>query len=621
MVVYPRRASAAFTVLLALAAAVPAANARTVPLRDGRVTTAAPRVGWAYACSPSRRSGKAARVPWISGSRLNPGKKPVIDGSVRWPTAAFSLSEPPGQLAFSGNGQPVSARTGVFPVMVRDDAARYAADAAALAQKRVSGSVPQPARRATRPHCIDAGRPIGISTRGVPILPAFDSGGHDALAHEVQDRCGGRTDTAGLYYLRAASRCQDVRRSLRSASPLIGYARDGFPIYGSRGSGGRLLHNRDLDACHGRLHRVRSGGRVRRVYRYHLTDEFPYSIGCFHGRPANGWSIAAADAPTLTGDSFTGPVVAPPVETPPPDTDPPADPPPAPPPPPDEPDVTAQPDLFPAFDPAVTDYVTRCDGHAPVEVNVHTPDATRVAVDGAAPASGDFVTPVPLDAGQRIDFTTSTPSHPQPRAYHVRCLSPDFPSWTVERPGQPQAEWYLTSPSFNPTANYVMIFDGHGVPVWWYDGGNQSFNLKLLPNGDLSWFQGFAGIVEHSLDGALVRRLETVGSLTDGHDMELLPNGNWLLMTYPPRDHVDLSAWGGPSDATVLDSEIQELDADGNVVWSWNTKDHIGLDETAEWYENVLPAPQTLPDGRQAYDITHMNSIEVRGNEIVTSLR
>jgi Arylsulfotransferase (ASST) len=619
MVVSPRRAYSAFTVLLALTAAVPTANARTIPLRDGRVTSATPRVGWAYACSPPRRSGKASRVPWISGSRLNPAKKPVINGSVRWPTAAFSLSEPPGRLAFSGNGQPVSAPTGVFPVTARDDAARYAADAAALAEKTVSGSVPRPARRTTRSHCIDAGQPVGVSTRGTPILPAFDAAGHDALAHEVQDRCGGRTDAAGLYYLRAASRCQDVRRSPRSASPLIGYARDGFPIYGSHGSGGRVLHNRDLDACHGRLDRVRVGGHVRRVYRYHLTSEFPYTIGCFRGKPATDWSIAAPDSGA--GEAFTGPVTTPTIDTPPAETTPAADPPPAPPPPPDEPSVTAQPDLLPAFDPGVTDYVTRCDGNAPVEVNVHTPDGTQVAVDGTEPASGDFTRPVALDTGQRFDFTTTTPSHPQPRAYHVRCLPSDFPSWNVERSGQPQAEWYLTSPAINPTGHYLIIFDTHGVPVWWYDAAEQTLDFKLLPNGNLIWFEQGAGEVERSLDGALVRQIQTVGSPTDGHDVQLLPNGDYALITYPPRDHVDLSPWGGPSDATVLDSEIQEIDADGNVVWSWNTKDHIGLDESAEWYPTILGAPLTLSDGRQAYDIVHMNAIEVRGNEVVTSLR
>ena len=36
----------------------------------------------------------------------------------------------------------------------------------------------------------------------------------------------------------------------------------------------------DLDACHGHKHKV--GGR--RVYHYHATREFPYTLGCFSGR-------------------------------------------------------------------------------------------------------------------------------------------------------------------------------------------------------------------------------------------------------------------------------------------------------------------------------------------------
>ncbi len=53
------------------------------------------------------------------------------------------------------------------------------------------------------------------------------------------------------------------------------------------------------------------------------------------------------------------------------------------------------------------------------------------------------------------------------------------------------------------------------------------------------------------LDGTLVRTLQTVGVPTDFHDLQELPNGNYLLVAYKPRDHVDLSAYGKSSDSTV----------------------------------------------------------------------
>src|SRR5205807_8841249 len=101
----------------------------------------------------------------------------------------------------------------------------------------------------------------------------------------------------------------------------------------------------------------------------------------------------------------------------------------------------------------------------------------------------------------------------------------------------------------------------------------------------------------HSLDGALVKTLTTVGTVTDEHELQPLPNGDYLMDSYVPRDGVDLSAYGGPSNATVLDAEMQEVSPDGKLVWSWNSRDHISLAESADWYGGgVLASPAHLPD-------------------------
>lgn len=57
---------------------------------------------------------------------------------------------------------------------------------------------------------------------------------------------------------------------------FIGIAIDGNPIYGPKASDKtELLTSADLDACHGRF----VGGK----YRYHITEDFPYIIGCYKG--------------------------------------------------------------------------------------------------------------------------------------------------------------------------------------------------------------------------------------------------------------------------------------------------------------------------------------------------
>lgn len=61
---------------------------------------------------------------------------------------------------------------------------------------------------------------------------------------------------------------------------VTGVALDGFPIYGPYASdkGDEPLSSDDLDICHGRM--------VDGKYRYHLTFDFPYVLGCFWGSDA-----------------------------------------------------------------------------------------------------------------------------------------------------------------------------------------------------------------------------------------------------------------------------------------------------------------------------------------------
>ncbi|CPW28190.1 Uncharacterised protein [Mycobacteroides abscessus] len=65
----------------------------------------------------------------------------------------------------------------------------------------------------------------------------------------------------------------------------MGYALDGFPITGARVSDGNVLTTRDLDECHGITSSVRLDGRDVATYHYVMTQDYPYSVNCFRGRP------------------------------------------------------------------------------------------------------------------------------------------------------------------------------------------------------------------------------------------------------------------------------------------------------------------------------------------------
>ena len=63
---------------------------------------------------------------------------------------------------------------------------------------------------------------------------------------------------------------------LLSFLAIWGVAIDGIPIYGPFDEDGRQLTKEDLDECGGK---VDSTGR----YKYHMTVDPPYSLGCLRG--------------------------------------------------------------------------------------------------------------------------------------------------------------------------------------------------------------------------------------------------------------------------------------------------------------------------------------------------
>jgi len=102
------------------------------------------------------------------------------------------------------------------------------------------------------------------------------------------DRCFGHPYLNQYHYHGPSWACfssiPKLKKALDNAhaqSPLLGYAIDGFGIYGPRGPGGKVLANKDLDECHGRTSKVWWDGKYVKMYHYVLSAQFPYSIGCF----------------------------------------------------------------------------------------------------------------------------------------------------------------------------------------------------------------------------------------------------------------------------------------------------------------------------------------------------
>jgi hypothetical protein len=274
-------------------------------LGDGKVSTS-PTVGSVWACQTSfNGSGAFTNGPWIKGDgTYDYSGKAMVDGEVRWPSQ-FTIELTGGTRSIVGNGLPEHT-TGVYPVAQSDDVYRYDRNPNSIKEQSLRLSLPAAPTVASQPSCLPGG-PIGVLVSGGVFFNALDALGRDAVAHEAQDHCQGHPERTGVYHYHNMTDCLDDSGDGHSA--LMGYAFDGFGIYGHHGEGGAILANADLDACHGHTHTITWDGQPVEMYHYHATAEYPYTLGCFRGQ-ANRQMMAGGGPGAGAGNGAGGPGAA-----------------------------------------------------------------------------------------------------------------------------------------------------------------------------------------------------------------------------------------------------------------------------------------------------------------------
>ncbi len=298
----------------------PTANSSTIDrtrlvLGDGKISTV-PARSMVFSCQggASAKSSGNDR-PWLNGDRTwNAKLKPTVQGDVMWSAARTTWGVANGQRTLSGTGLPTHG-TGVFPIASSDPAFTYDRNPNSIRAQTLSVSVASKPQLAATPSCLSGGA-IGYTLGGVALFNGFDADQRDAPAHEVQDKCGGHPEKNGSYHYHNLSACLESAGSGHSA--IIGFAMDGFAIFGVRGENGAELTNADLDECHGHTHEVTIDGAKVSQYHYHATAMFPYLLGCFRGTPTRmgpgpgaGAGGAGAGGATKAGVSATAPIQAP----------------------------------------------------------------------------------------------------------------------------------------------------------------------------------------------------------------------------------------------------------------------------------------------------------------------
>jgi len=265
-----------------------------LPVGDGKYSTAGAKQGYIYACSgyaqnlSSSQAGADSRGPWFTNNntQYDINKKANVQGAATW-TAGFSNTVSGTTRTIATNDLPNHA-TGIFPIASSDPAYSYDKNPNRISAQSLTYSLPANPSYGS-PNCM--GGQVGVMLTGVALFNAFDAGGRDAGAWEVQDDCAGHPEKTGEYHYHTLSSCiKDT-----SVQTVIGFALDGFPITGPKLATGNVLATANLDECHGLTSQINLDSKPVSSYHYVMTEDFPYSASCFRG--------TASQPPGLPGSS------------------------------------------------------------------------------------------------------------------------------------------------------------------------------------------------------------------------------------------------------------------------------------------------------------------------------
>jgi hypothetical protein len=164
-------------------------------------------------------------------------------------------------------------------------------------------------------------------------------------------------------------------------------------------------------------------------------------------------------------------------------------------------------------------------------------------------------------------------------------------------------------------ANGPEILDQKGDVVWFQaipaaqeasDFRSQTYRGQQV----LTWWQGTGlGGVATGTDYIYNNHYQQIAAVNagnglnaDGHEFLITPQNTALILSYTTAT-ADLSSIGGPSNQTVIDGVVQEIDIPtGKVLFQWNSQDHVPYSQS----EQPLPASASSP-----WDWFHINAVHL----------
>jgi arylsulfotransferase ASST len=294
--------------------------------------------------------------------------------------------------------------------------------------------------------------------------------------------------------------------------------------------------------------------------------------------------------------------------------------------------------LVPKFAPGVHDYYVRC------AAGTNTFAVSMAASTGAESMllqpekshSAPKQTVSPLNVKENQAIVAAATRGGATVEYWVRCLPHDFPSIQMEphpEAGTPLPGYYLVGNflAIDAMGGYAMVLNADGVPLWYHPQASAGVSdVDEIVDGAISFASVRGGPFEvYELSPYGETNVAPTGVVLDLHELRVLSNGDYLVLSNPSHAGVDLTGLSletgdggalplGPG-STINACNIVEFDPEtGAVVWTWSATDHF--DPVKDTTEPILAPP--LSDGGTVIDTFHCNSIDVdpaNGNLLVSA--
>lgn len=137
--------------------------------------------------------------------------------------------------------------------------------------------------RGSAPISIDAA--VAVAVNGVPIYDYSSQGVNDLTIYDPRydtkltgelDQCNGHSGRGDDYHYHASPICMIAAMKNKGPAAILGWAFDGYPIYGNTNPDGSAISSGELDVCNAKADPVYG-------YRYHTSDTHPYITQCLVG--------------------------------------------------------------------------------------------------------------------------------------------------------------------------------------------------------------------------------------------------------------------------------------------------------------------------------------------------